>query len=239
MKPLPRMTRWVSSPQPVLVGALGVAALGMGAAIRALRPSARTGRGDRGAQQIGEALAGQGVDAARGRRVLAVDEVRADVHEGFGKPTLVSADVVCRFLEEDGAGAGAGALSGGVAGEASRASAAMGADACADVSAQEARRADVESASDERATDECVAYETVSEARDMLSTVVKTMWNMEIAPVAGRGRVLVRESSGAAKDDEERVLADMTSLGYAGETARPDDLYERLGPPAADPTWRP
>lgn len=239
MKPLPRMTRWVSSPQPVLVGALGVAALGMGAAIRALRPSARTGRGDRCAQQIGEALAGQGVDAARGRRVLAVDEVRADVHEGFGKPTLVSADVVCRFLEEDGAGAGAGALSGGVAGEASRASAAMGADACADVSAQEARRADVESASDERATDECVAYETVSEARDMLSTVVKTMWNMEIAPVAVRGRVLVRESSGATKDDEARVLADMTSLGYAGETARPDDLYERLGPPAADPTWRP
>ena len=237
MKPLPRMTRWVSSPQPVLVGALGVAALGMGAAIRALRPSARTGRGDRCAQQIGEALAGQGVGAARGRRVLAVDEVRADVHEGFGKPTLVSADVVCRFLEEDGAGAGA--LSGGVAGEASRASAAMGADARADVSAQEARRADVESASDERAADECVAYETVSEARDMLSTVVKTMWNMEIAPVAVRGRVLVRESSGATKDDEARVLADMTSLGYAGETARPDDLYERLGPPAADPTWRP
>lgn len=235
MKPLPRMTRWVSSPQPVLVGALGVAALGMGAAIRALRPSARTGRGDRCAQQIGEALAGQGVDAARGRRVLAVDEVRADVHEGFGKPTLVSADVVCRFLEEDDAGA----LSGGVAGEASRASAAMGADARADVSAQEARRADVESASDERAADECVAYETVSEAHDMLSTVVKTMWNMEIAPVAVRGRVLVRESSGATKDDEARVLADMTSLGYAGETARPDDLYERLGPPAADPTWRP
>ena len=235
MKPLPRMTRWVSSPQPVLVGALGVAALGMGAAIRALRPSARTGRGDRCAQQIGEVLAGQGVDAARGRRVLVVDEVRADVHEGFGKPTLVSADVVCRFLEEDGAGA----LSGGVAGEASRASTAAGADACADVSAQEAYRADVESASDEWAADECVVDETVSEALDMLSTVVKTMWNMEIAPVAVRGRVLVRESAGAAEDGQESVLADMTSLGYAGETARPDDLYERLGPPAADPTWRP
>ncbi len=38
---------------------------------------------------------------------------------------------------------------------------------------------------------------------------------------------------------EPTILADMRVLGYPDEIARPEDLYANFGSPAADPKWRP
>lgn len=71
---------------------------------------------------------------------------------------------------------------------------------------------------------------------DLLERVVQELWdNPEIAPVGVRGRFVVTDDDGKI----ERVLLDMRDLGYIDETARPGDLYARLGAPASDPLWRP
>lgn len=71
---------------------------------------------------------------------------------------------------------------------------------------------------------------------DLLERVVQEMWdNPEIAPVGVRGRFVITDGP----DGKDRVLLDMRDLGYVDETARPGDLYARLGSPASDPAWRP
>ncbi|MSS83193.1 hypothetical protein FYJ24_00095 [Actinomycetaceae bacterium WB03_NA08] len=70
---------------------------------------------------------------------------------------------------------------------------------------------------------------------DLLDNTVETIWNNpEIVPAAVRGRILVRGVDGA-----DRVLIDMTALGFDDEIGRPADLYDRFGAPASDPAWRP
>lgn len=66
---------------------------------------------------------------------------------------------------------------------------------------------------------------------DLLELVAKTAWNNpEIAPVAVRARLL------SAIDGHE--VADMSTLGFDAEAARPSDLFERFGAPASDPFWK-
>lgn len=69
---------------------------------------------------------------------------------------------------------------------------------------------------------------------DLLERVVEEVWdNPEIAPVGVRCRFLIR------RKDTPQVLLDLSDIGYQDETARPGDIYARLGPPASDPRWRP
>lgn len=79
---------------PLVIGALGVGALGAGIAMRAMRPARRRGRSSRF-----RTLVLATVDEAIRTRVADLDpstplEVRADVGEGFGKPALVTFDIV-------------------------------------------------------------------------------------------------------------------------------------------------
>lgn len=89
-------------------------------------------------------------------------------------------------------------------------------------------------------------------AADLLDRVLRVLWdNDEVAPVAVRGRILIERdpdviaSMGASAEEQppsrpgEVVVVDMKTLGFLDEIARSEDLYARLGPPAADPTWKP
>ncbi|MDN6566553.1 MAG: pyridine nucleotide-disulfide oxidoreductase [Actinomyces sp.] len=159
---------------PVLVGVAGLGALGVGMALRSLRPSHRGGRSERIRRMVTAAV--EGDTAAHGDHGQ-VPSVDVQVHEAFGKPPLVSIDV---HLEQPLA-------------------------------------------------------ETV--AHDLLDRVARAAWdNPELAPVAVRGRLLAAGPAGA---EPTTTLADMTSLGYEDEIARPADLYARYGAPASDPRWRP
>lgn len=73
---------------------------------------------------------------------------------------------------------------------------------------------------------------------DLLERAVQAVWdNPELAPVAVRGRIVF---TGEPPEREVRsVRLEMTDLGYEDETARPEDLFSRLGAPASDPAWRP
>ncbi|QPK81391.1 pyridine nucleotide-disulfide oxidoreductase [Schaalia sp. ZJ405] len=70
---------------PVIIGALGVGALGAGLAFHALRPSHRQGRSARFQAAVESACVGL---------TPLVPEVVVDVGEGFGKPALVTVDLV-------------------------------------------------------------------------------------------------------------------------------------------------
>lgn len=65
----------------------------------------------------------------------------------------------------------------------------------------------------------------------LLDIVAKAAWhNPEIAPVAVRGRLI-------GVEDGTEVL-DMSGIGYETETAHPEELFARFGPPTSDPSWR-
>lgn len=177
---------------PLMIGALGVGALGAGIAWRALSSTRGTGRTQRFVDLATAALeadfplradeAGE-VDgsAQEPRRV-----VHVEVGEGFGRPSLVSIDVVVASSDA--------------------------------LSEREA-------------------------ATRALDAVTRATWNNpEMVPVSVRARVLLAhddagdlEAPGAQTD----TIVDMSALGFADETARPDELYDRYGAPEHDPAWRP
>ncbi len=91
---------------------------------------------------------------------------------------------------------------------------------------------------------------------DVLDRVVRLLWdNPLVAPIAIRGRVLVLRAPGdegaESSDDPGRfqnhlqvlpgevLVVDMQGLGFVDEIARSEDLFDRYGPAASDPTWRP
>ena len=80
-----------------------------------------------------------------------------------------------------------------------------------------------------------------SGAVPMLDRVTRALWdNPEMAPVNVRARVL--QSTGGELEEpgaQSECLADMTTIGFADEIARPDELFARYGAPASDPAWRP
>ena len=241
---------------PVLVGAAGIGALAVGAAVKTLRPGRRGGRDSRFRVLLSRAaLNGETGEAA----LLDPDDVCVEVHEAFGKPPLVSVDVnlrvgrvreVLAFDEEDPASAGADHAGGDAAGGPLE-EAAQAAGRIAEVA-------------------ELMPRATLV---DLLTRVVEAAWdNPEIAPVAVRGRVLLvpdddgtKTGTGGAVDPAGakglggarprghgaegsrrvvdgpgvRVLVDMEDLGFVDETARPSDLFDMFGAPASDPSWRP
>lgn len=125
--------------------------------------------------------AGVGGGKRKGARGGAA-RVLVEVGEGFGRPSLVSADIIVA----DGQGGDGGAV-------------------------------------------------------PMLDRVTRALWdNPEMAPVNVRARVL--QSTGGeleAPGAQSECLADMTTIGFADEIARPDELFARYGAPASDPAWRP
>lgn len=91
---------------------------------------------------------------------------------------------------------------------------------------------------------------------DVLDRVVRVLWdNPLVAPIAIRGRVLVArdpadenaqvvQSQGSFRNrlqvlPREVLVVDMQGLGFTDEIARTEDLFERYGPAASDPNWRP
>ena len=142
----------------------------------------RTARGPRpGSAPLSASGAGQGGGKRKGARGGAA-RVLVEVGEGFGRPSLVSADIIVA----DGGGGDGGAV-------------------------------------------------------PMLDRVTRALWdNPEMAPVNVRARVL--QSTGGELEEpgaQSECLADMTTIGFADEIARPDELFARYGAPASDPAWRP
>ena len=190
---------------PLVIGALGVGAVGAGIAWRALASTRGGGRAQRFEDIVWSAIdeAGAGPRTAKGPRPgsapLSVSgagpgggkrkgarggaaRVLVEVGEGFGRPSLVSADIIVA----DGGGGDGGAI-------------------------------------------------------PMLDRVTRALWdNPEMAPVNVRARVL-RSTGGELEEPgaQSECLADMTTIGFADEIARPDELFARYGAPASDPAWRP
>lgn len=190
---------------PLVIGALGVGAVGAGIAWRALASTRGGGRAQRFEDIVWSAIdeAGAGPRTAKGPRPgsapLSVSgagpgggkrkgarggaaRVLVEVGEGFGRPSLVSADIIVA----DGGGGDGGSV-------------------------------------------------------PMLDRVTRALWdNPEMAPVNVRARVL--QSTGGELEEpgaQSECLADMTTIGFADEIARPDELFARYGAPASDPAWRP
>lgn len=89
-------------------------------------------------------------------------------------------------------------------------------------------------------------------AADLLDRVVRVLWdNPTIAPIAVRGRVLVTRAAGGIEESQklsrnhlqllpgEFLVVDMQGVGFTDDIARSEDLFERYGPAASDPSWRP
>lgn len=69
-----------------------------------------------------------------------------------------------------------------------------------------------------------------TQCSDLLEYIAQSVWdNPEMAPVAVRGRIVDSE--------DQQQIADMTVAGFEDEVARPQDLLDRFGSPASDPTW--
>ena len=199
---------------PLVIGALGVGAVGAGIAWRALATTRGGGRAQRfedivwsaideagaGPRTTGSGPQAGGPDSAggahRGRRSRTAKgprpgsaplpvsgagpgggkrkgarggaaRVLVEVGEGFGRPSLVSADIIVA----DGDGGDGGAV-------------------------------------------------------PMLDRVTRALWDNPDGEL---------EEPGA----QSECLADMTTIGFADEIARPDELFARYGAPASDPAWRP
>ena len=144
-------------------------------------PLSASGAGSGGGPLSASSGAGSGGGKRKGARGGAA-RVLVEVGEGFGRPSLVSADIIVA----DGGGGDGGAV-------------------------------------------------------PMLDRVTRALWdNPEMAPVNVRARVL--QSTGGELEEpgaQSECLADMTTIGFADEIARPDELFARYGAPASDPAWRP
>lgn len=144
-------------------------------------PLSVSGAGSGSAPLSASGGAGPGGGKHKGARGGAA-RVLVEVGEGFGRPSLVSADIIVA----DGQGGDGGAV-------------------------------------------------------PMLDRVTRALWdNPEMAPVNVRARVL--QSTGGELEEpgaQSECLADMTTIGFTDEIARPDELFARYGAPASDPAWRP
>lgn len=215
---------------PVLIGALGVGALGAGIAMRAMRPSRRRGRSSR----FRTLVLATADDAIRSR-VAEFDpstpiDVSADVGEGFGKPALASFDIVLPRGLEVAPDALVDLLD--VATRAVWDNRELAPLAIRGRVLAEDPSSSCDSAMDQGGAPESDSMEERSAGRSMSR--------------AGARAVDGDAPDGAAVDPAQDsgetsaiVLADMTALGFVDETARPSDLFARYGAPASDPNWHP
>ncbi|WRS30849.1 hypothetical protein U6G28_03960 [Actinomycetaceae bacterium MB13-C1-2] len=150
-------------------------------------------------------------------------DVRAEVFEGFGKPTLVNFDVILtdhdpNHSELEGVSK-AEQLSLGVLGE------------------------DVFERAVEAIWNNPEMAPVGIRGRVLVSSSVPT--DSEESRVESDDRLehAQEKARDAAEQqdtkDDESVLFDMRDLGYVDEAARVDDLFARYGAPRFDPTWRP
>ena len=243
---------------PELTGRAAVAALAVGTkavrkVLRNVKPTWVPGRTERFRKELLKIVRESPTAQAIGQRVKV--DVRVDVHESFGKPVLISVDLLLpdrhhRLTEvrelhheqvtkekrehgEDLAnyphlGADTGEPDGPV-----------GFDPHVDLDPELHVDHDQQRA---------LAVFLV----DLLERLVEGCWdNPEIAPVAVRGRVIAVHDhlsrAGEIKhtrrhvgvSESETLVLDMRDLGYQDETGRVGDLYNRYGSPKADPDWRP
>ncbi len=157
--------------------------------------------------------------------------VRVNVFEGFGKPTLVSFDVLIVDRSDQ-------------------------LDEVRDDYLARSNALVVSGDSSAEAEDSSENHEQTGLGvlgSDLFDRVVSAVWNNpEMAPIGVRGRVIAvhgevdqdeaNQAESLAGTDlrpNEELLFDMRDLGYVDEIARVDDLYQRYGAPAFDPLWRP
>lgn len=162
-------------------------------------------------------------------------DVRVDVFEAFGKPSLVSFDLV--LLDPEDRLTGVREL----------------------YFARKAGKQIDSTDGEGTETPGTVEHDLSPEERgslavltaDLMERAVRVLWdNPEMAPVAVRGRIIAVHSTEYGKDlphtrgkltleRNESLLLDLTDLGYMDEIARVEDLYLKYGPPASDPLWKP
>ena len=81
---------------------------------------------------------------------------------------------------------------------------------------------------------------STDDSRAMVELCLKKAWNNpEIAPVSVRVTLRSLEESNASVRTVAPQVTTAHSVGFADETARPAELYQRFGAPAFDPSWRP
>lgn len=215
---------------PAIVGALSVVATAGQAVMKNLQPHLPAARDQQIRQNLLDIL--ETATKAGALENLELLDVRVSLREAFGKPTLISADLVVVALPP---------VPHYAPNSASR-------------SAPPPAPPQTQSAWTSTALTSA-APETPSEffLCDLFARLVERLWdNPVVAPVAIRGRVVaeMREpgSTGQPGKDERvnqadtpatRTLLDMRDLGYQDEIGRPEDLYANYGAPAADPRWRP
>lgn len=203
-----RMRRLGHLRHPLLIGALGVGAIGAGIALSSLRPVRRSGRADRFRTLILTSIPPQQLQGI---------DVRVDVGEGFGKPALVSVDLGVNEAENN---------------------------------------------EDLQVTELLDAVTRVLWNNGELAPVAIRARFLQVTtssdvPVSdedpdgneggedGKAPRHRDESAGElarhAHDTQRSVteLANMMTLGFSDEIARPADLFARYGAPESDPTWRP
>lgn len=227
---------------PAIVGALSVVATAGQAVMKNLQPHLPAARDQQIRQNLLDIL--ETATKAGALENLELLDVRVSLREAFGKPTLISADLVVAALPPAPHSA---------PNSASR-SAPNPASSPESNSALPPAPTQTQTAWTSTGQTSA-APETPSEffLRDLFARLVERLWdNPVVAPVAIRGRVVeeMREpgSTGQPGKDERvnqadtpatRTLLDMRDLGYQDEIGRPEDLYANYGAPAVDPRWRP
>lgn len=173
-----------------------------------MKPTPKPGREERFRIRIMRAL--RASDLIMQVERLSPLDVRVSVHESFGKPTLVSVDLL---VSEGQQAAIADHL---------------GIDA-EDLADHPVFLRDVL----ERVVEEVWDNPEIAPVAIRGRIIVEA--EEGVAP-----QKTTRLPRGSKRDsDQETVLLDMTALGYQDEIARPTDLYERYNAPASDPQWRP
>lgn len=175
---------------------------------RNMRPTARPGREERFRIRITRAL--RSSDLINEIQRLDPLGVRVNVHESFGKPTLVSVDVVASRHQQQVIAKHLGITSD-------------------ELPEHLAFLKDVL----ERVVEEVWDNPEIAPVAVRGRIVVMDKESGAKPKTSGHLRSSKRDAA------QETVLLDMTSLGYEDEIARPADLYDRYNAPASDPAWRP
>ena len=205
---------------PLVIGALGVGAVGAGIAWRALATTRGGGRAQRFEDIVWSAIdeAGAGPRATGSGPQAGGPDSAGGAHRGRRSRTTKGPRPGSAPLPASGAGPGGGKRK-GARGGAARVLVEVG---------EGFGRPSLVSAGDGGSV-------------PMLDRVTRALWdNPEMAPVNVRARVL--QSTGGELEEpgaQSECLADMTTIGFADEIARPDELFARYGAPASDPAWRP
>ena len=225
---------------PLVIGALGVGAVGAGIAWRALATTRGGGRAQRFEGIVWSAIdeAGAGPRATGSGPQAGGSQPGGGAHPGAAGPHPgggANHGHGSRATKGPRSGGGPLSASGGAGAGGGKRKGARGGAARVLVEVGEGfGRPSLVSA-------DIIVADGGGGAVPMLDRVTRALWdNPEMAPVNVRARVL--QSTGGELEEpgaQSECLADMTTIGFADEIARPDELFARYGAPASDPAWRP